>query len=90
MLTSNTVLLQRLEGLKKQLEDVKKEIDIRILEKRVDNDGMIINKNENGSFALVDKQFYMETLMKMGTKMDQMKRHYEKCQNEECKCKEEK
>lgn len=63
MLTSNNVLLQRFDGLKKQLKDTENEIKQRIREKRVDNDGYIIHRDDNGKYGLVSKEYYVESLI---------------------------
>lgn len=63
MLTSNTILLQRFEGLKKQLQDTENEIVMRIKDKRSDNDGYIIHRDTNGKYGLVSREYFVESLI---------------------------
>jgi len=65
MFTSNTEILRRLEALNKQWNDTQAEIDLRIKQKRVDNDGYIITENHNGNYSLVSNEFFMESLKSM-------------------------
>jgi len=80
MLTSNTVLLQRLDALNKQWNDVNDEIQLRIKEKRADNDGYIIDEGTSGKYSLVSKEYYISTVVNMV--------NHANAKLNKCKCKE--
>jgi hypothetical protein len=80
MLTSNTELLRRLGVLEKQWQDTQAEIDLRVKENRVDNDGYIITEGKDGNYSLVGRDFYYQSLQAMVN-------HANNKLNE-CKCKE--
>ena len=63
MFTGNRDLLRRLENLDKSWQDTKEEIDKRVKEGRADNDGYIITENNDGSYSLVSKEFYLKQLI---------------------------
>jgi hypothetical protein len=65
MFTSNGEILRRLEALNKQWNDTHAEIEMRIKQKRVDNDGYIITENQSGTYSLVSNEFFMESLKAM-------------------------
>jgi len=57
MLTNNKTILARMESLEKQLQEIKSEIEDRIENKKIDNDGYVIFKSSNGNLMLVDGDF---------------------------------
>lgn len=63
MLTNNTIVLQKFEALKRQVEEFEKEIQLRIRENRVDNDGYLLHQVEEGKYKLVSKEYFTENLM---------------------------
>jgi hypothetical protein len=65
MLTSNTEILRRLGVLEQQWNDCQAEIEMRVKEKRVDNDGYLIDQDSNGNYSLVGKEFYYNALRAM-------------------------
>lgn len=77
MLTSNGELLRRLEALNRQWEDTQAEIDLRVKQKRVDNDGYLLTEGQSGQYSLVSKDYYIETMTQMVNNM-----------KAKCKCKE--
>jgi len=79
MLTSNTEILRRLGALEQQWNDCQAEIDMRVKEMRVDNDGYIIAEGNDGKYSLVGKDFYMKSLQAMVDHANQKLR---------CKCEE--
>jgi hypothetical protein len=62
MLTSNTEILRKLGALEQQWNDCQAEIDRRIKEQRIDNDGYLIVEGDEGKYSLVGKDFYMKSL----------------------------
>lgn len=78
MLTSNTELLRRLETLNKQWNDTQSEIELRIKQRREDNDGYVIIEGKEGNYSLVSKDFLMEVLTEQ-IKVENMKLKKCKC-----------
>jgi hypothetical protein len=62
MLTSNQEILRRLGALEQQWNDCKAEIDRRIKEQRIDNDGYLIVEDDEGKYSLVGKRFLYKVI----------------------------